>query len=641
MAIILDHVKILQALEALGLEFEPVSGVITYGEANDGANVGAGTGRVYRDKTGVTLNFRTLIEDPANPGITITTEGDTIKFGTVAGTGNVVGTPPSVADGVATYDGTTGLLISGPDTKFKTVSEELSETPPLDKDVQYMEMRTSEGSDWAEIIRYGISAVGSFDNNIRIGPEEEFNGQANTLSLFASEDPIVTIIGETFGKMIHEGMQEAWEIRREGKISQEVGANTPILTLKNGGSGFTEVVFKAGSVLPNGVVDGKNGDRYYFKDQSDASNTTEYVFRNLTPGNNSWEVAGGGGVTDHGALTGLGDDDHAQYALLAGRSGGQKITGGTGDSDDLRFVSTSGNGTAGGSEISFKVGVDGSITSLVIASDGNAGFGTPSPSEKLSVVGRIEVSEGSDTYVKIGGRVTKAVYDAMGTNCKIVNTRSGDTYPFDTFGNMVIGSRAGVGDIVLSTSSTDYGQFILDTSGDLTLGGDVTLTDGATIDSTANGDIEIAPNGTGSLVYTDGFEGIGRVMTSNDTTGSVKWLPPNPVFERTTSSNYTATVLNRTIICYEEITVTLPITGIEDGHIFEIKNALGVNYGSGATGDVTLSISGGSNYFDGSTTVSSLTLADDGWVTKVQWSSSISGYWVLKHQFVKTTGTAA
>ncbi len=29
----------------------------------------------------------------------------------------------------------------------------------------------------------------------------------------------------------------------------------------------------------------------------------------------------GGGVTDHGALTGLADDDHAQYALLAGRSG--------------------------------------------------------------------------------------------------------------------------------------------------------------------------------------------------------------------------------------------------------------------------------------------------------------------------------
>jgi hypothetical protein len=36
--------------------------------------------------------------------------------------------------------------------------------------------------------------------------------------------------------------------------------------------------------------------------------------------------SGGGGVTDHGALTGLIDDDHPQYLLLAGRSGGQEIT---------------------------------------------------------------------------------------------------------------------------------------------------------------------------------------------------------------------------------------------------------------------------------------------------------------------------
>jgi hypothetical protein len=38
-------------------------------------------------------------------------------------------------------------------------------------------------------------------------------------------------------------------------------------------------------------------------------------------------VAGGGG--DHGGLTGLSDDDHAQYALLAGRYGGQTLYGST------------------------------------------------------------------------------------------------------------------------------------------------------------------------------------------------------------------------------------------------------------------------------------------------------------------------
>ncbi|KKN61513.1 hypothetical protein LCGC14_0521010 [marine sediment metagenome] len=50
---------------------------------------------------------------------------------------------------------------------------------------------------------------------------------------------------------------------------------------------------------------------------------------------------------DHGAaLTGLADDDHTQYALLAGRSGGQTLKGGTGVGDDLTLHTTS-NGTKG------------------------------------------------------------------------------------------------------------------------------------------------------------------------------------------------------------------------------------------------------------------------------------------------------
>lgn len=52
------------------------------------------------------------------------------------------------------------------------------------------------------------------------------------------------------------------------------------------------------------------------------------------------------GVTDHGALTGLSDDDHTQYTLLAGRSGGQTIIGGTAASNNLTLQSTS-NATRG------------------------------------------------------------------------------------------------------------------------------------------------------------------------------------------------------------------------------------------------------------------------------------------------------
>lgn len=44
---------------------------------------------------------------------------------------------------------------------------------------------------------------------------------------------------------------------------------------------------------------------------------------------------------DHGGLGGLADDDHTQYALLAGRSGGQILTGGTAPGDHLTLQSTS------------------------------------------------------------------------------------------------------------------------------------------------------------------------------------------------------------------------------------------------------------------------------------------------------------
>lgn len=49
---------------------------------------------------------------------------------------------------------------------------------------------------------------------------------------------------------------------------------------------------------------------------------------------------------DHGSVSGLGDDDHTQYGLLLGRSGGQTLIGGTDSGDDLTLTSTS-HGTKG------------------------------------------------------------------------------------------------------------------------------------------------------------------------------------------------------------------------------------------------------------------------------------------------------
>ena len=53
------------------------------------------------------------------------------------------------------------------------------------------------------------------------------------------------------------------------------------------------------------------------------------------------EISAAGISGDHGATTGKGDDDHTQYLLLTGRSGGQSVFGGTGPGDNLEFESAS------------------------------------------------------------------------------------------------------------------------------------------------------------------------------------------------------------------------------------------------------------------------------------------------------------
>lgn len=124
--------------------------------------------------------------------------------------------------------------------------------------------------------------------------------------------------------------------------------------------------------------------------QRDAINfvATSTVATTLTDdaGNGETEVALSvipGGV-DHGGLAGLADDDHTQYALLAGRASGQTLTGGTGTTDDLIFKTTSGVG-ATGAEMQFNVGNNGATRVVTILNNGNFGLGINNPLVKFDV----------------------------------------------------------------------------------------------------------------------------------------------------------------------------------------------------------------------------------------------------------------
>lgn len=62
-------------------------------------------------------------------------------------------------------------------------------------------------------------------------------------------------------------------------------------------------------------------------------------------GDNTWAVpSGGGGSSDHGSLTGLADDDHAQYALADGTRGDFAPTSHSHTAGDLPAASTTGAG---------------------------------------------------------------------------------------------------------------------------------------------------------------------------------------------------------------------------------------------------------------------------------------------------------
>ncbi len=78
-------------------------------------------------------------------------------------------------------------------------------------------------------------------------------------------------------------------------------------------------------------------------------------------------------VTDHGVLTGLGDDDHTGYARLGGRAGGQIYISGTGTTDPLILRATSAVGAAG-SDIIFQVGNNGSVEAARFRHTGELGL---------------------------------------------------------------------------------------------------------------------------------------------------------------------------------------------------------------------------------------------------------------------------
>ena len=91
------------------------------GEANDGANVGGATGQVFRDKTGVDLNFKTFRSSDAS--VVITNEADTINLQATGAGGGEANTQTNQGGGVEL-----GLAKNGADLPIRTLDTGQFET---------------------------------------------------------------------------------------------------------------------------------------------------------------------------------------------------------------------------------------------------------------------------------------------------------------------------------------------------------------------------------------------------------------------------------------------------------------------------------------------------------------------------------
>jgi hypothetical protein len=109
--------------------------------------------------------------------------------------------------------------------------------------------------------------------------------------------------------------------------------------------------------------------RLIFQTSTTYGNTPHARLRNITDYRSVSNLPAGTYVaTDHGVLTGLLDDDHTQYALLAGRSSGQTLIGGEAANETITLQ---GNAAAAGNtltntNIQFKVGDSGVTTAMTI-----------------------------------------------------------------------------------------------------------------------------------------------------------------------------------------------------------------------------------------------------------------------------------
>jgi hypothetical protein len=182
-------------------------------------------------------------------------------------------------------------------------------------------------------------------------------GTVDVQSTLATLDQTVT------GTVNLTGQLNADNLRLDGNTLSSTDANGNVALSPNGaGVVTTSAIFRptTDGTLDLGATANRWNSIYLDNSLGDGTNTisiaTLLSFRDALSGaasgmtlfydGSKWNASAPDTEVDHGTISGLSDDDHTQYALLAGRAGGQSLIGGTAASNNLTFESTS-NGTKG------------------------------------------------------------------------------------------------------------------------------------------------------------------------------------------------------------------------------------------------------------------------------------------------------
>lgn len=155
------------------------------------------------------------------------------------------------------------------------------------------------------------------------------------------------------------------------------------------------------SLAPFSTTDLAEGTNLYFTDER-AQDAVGSILTNSASVTWSYNDPAGtimatvvAGAVDHGGLAGLADDDHLQYALLAGRTTGQTLNGGIGAGEHL-FLSSTTHGTKGEVRSLDTVRIVGASKHLLWDTDasGNIGDVAANRPNNIHVAGRLQFGTG-------------------------------------------------------------------------------------------------------------------------------------------------------------------------------------------------------------------------------------------------------